>query len=165
MTVNSSSVSDLLLNPSWDILAVFCVFTVVFFYGFSAGKNKLLSLLFSVYATALVFENFPYALKTLLIKTGVFLAVFIVMHLFLNKSIFKDTKAGPWWQTIILSTLFTGILAAVFLTNILAENFYTLSPLVEKLFAGKTAVFWWLISPLPFLFFVVKNRGEAKTKG
>ncbi len=60
LLANLENVSKIISNPTWDILMIFFFLAAGFFYGISAGKNRLFASLFSIYLAILLFTNFHY---------------------------------------------------------------------------------------------------------
>lgn len=160
-------ISNILSNPSWDIIVLFFFVSVGFFYGISAGKNRFVSLLFSLYVAGFLFENFFYLDK--FIGKGnifeVFLArvfVFLIMVFLLNILFFKvfrlNTESGErkWWQIFLISLFSSGLFFSYIFHLFPSKEIFTFSPVVQNLFVSDAAFFWWLTLPLVALFLIRK---------
>ncbi|MEW5908073.1 MAG: hypothetical protein AB1643_02755 [Patescibacteria group bacterium] len=161
--IDIRSLSELISNPSWDIIVLFFFVAVGFFYGISAGKAKLISFLLSLYVAGSLFENFSYLvlflkkrtiLEIFFIKIFIFLVLLIFVNILLIK-IFSSSFTGNkrWWQTFLLSFLASGLLFSYFFHLFPTKGIFTFSPIVSNFFASDNAFFLWLILPLVALFF------------
>jgi H+/Cl- antiporter ClcA len=143
-------------------------FAFGFFYGLLAGKKKLLGALFALYVAILLFANFSYLdffapdediLDIFLFRMAGFAILVILLAILFNKTIFLGPERKKrWWQVFVLSFLEVGLLMSALIQLLPAKNLFDFSPAVETLFASEDAFFWWLILPLPALFFIVRNK-------
>jgi hypothetical protein len=157
--MNLQSISALFHNPSWDVIAVFAFIAVGFFYGISAGRSKLLALLFSLYVSGFIFEN-VYYLKTndVFLRILAFLFILVIVTILFSKVLAHTYEYGSlnWFKSLILSFMSTGLLFSYFFHILPGREIFTFSPLVQNIFASNGAFFWWLTLPLVALFFVRK---------
>lgn len=158
-----NQISALLRNPSWDIIVVFVFIALGFFYGIFAGKSKLVSLLFSLYVSGFLFENFYYLNKLaggrgvfeeFLIKAAVFVVLAAILTFLFSKSLSGDYSSTRknWWKSLLLSFACAGLLLSYIFHFFPAREIFTFSPLIQNLFASNAAFFWWLIIPFIALF-------------
>lgn len=163
------AISKILGNPTWDLLAVFFFIAAGFFYGISSGKNKLIAVLFSLYISALIFENFSYLgfmekgrplLEVFIFRGAVFTALIFVLAVLFNRLLYRSAISGTkvWWEIFVLSFLEAGLLMSFVFQLLPAKDLFAFSPLVKNIFASSSAFFWWLILPIIALFVIVRKR-------
>jgi len=155
-------------NPTWDILVLFFFLATGFFYGILAGKKKLLSVLFSLYISILLWNNFPYlnALTqgkelqdAFLFQLTSFLVFIIILAILFNKTIFRGSvKSKKWWPVFILSFLEIGLFTSAIFQFLPTKEMFSFSPITEILFASEKAFFWWAVLPLISLFFILRKK-------
>lgn len=166
--LNISYISSVLSHPTWDLIAVFLFVAVGFFYGWMAGKARLLSVLLGIYIAQLLFVNMHFLnfflagrtlLETFLMRVTVFLALVAVLsHLFFKtflRSVPEDEKV--WWKTFALSFLEVGLLMASVFALLPAVELFQFSPVVKYVFASPDAFLWWLVLPLAALFIIMRR--------
>ena len=163
--VNVETISKILANPSWDLIAILFFVAAGFFYGITLGKTKLVAVLLSLYVSALVFENFSYLdqfikgqsfLNVLLFRILVFAILVVLLAILFNRFLSIDRISGTreWWKIFILSFLGVGLLISFVFRFLPAKEIFNFSPIVKNLFASSRTFFWWLTLPLVALFFV-----------
>ena len=161
-------INAILGNPSWDIIVLFAFTAVGFFYGISAGKTRVVSVLFSFYVAGFLFENFYYLDS--IIKEGTMIEVFLsriflffLIVLALNALFSRfieshcEQSEKNWWHVLLLSFLSTGLLFSYLFHLFPAREIFTFSPIVPGFFASNSAFFWWLTLPLVALF-IARNK-------
>lgn len=160
-------ISLLLHNPSWDVIVIFAFIAIGFFYGISAGRSKLLALLFSFYVSGFLFENFYYLDKvvrggtmteTFLFRIFIFVLIAVILTILFSKILAVSYENGSknWAKSFLLSFVSTGLLFSYFFHIFPGREIFTFSPLVQNLFASNSAFFWWLVLPLVALFIARK---------
>ena len=158
-----NQISQLLRNPSWDIVVFFAFIALGFFYGIAAGRRRLISFLLSIYISGFLFENFHYLERLIrgesLVSTffaRVFFFFLIVLAVSALLSSFIEGHGAPneknWLHSLGLSFLGAGLLFSYFFHLFPAREIFEFSPLIQKLFASDSAFFWWLTLPLVSLF-------------
>ncbi len=165
---NLEAVSKILAHPTWDIMAVFFFIAAGFFYGITAGKSRLISLLFSLYVSGLLIGNSFYAdaikgrtlLETFLFRGAVFAVLVILLMILFNRLLTRDGISGSrsWWQVFLLSFLEVGLFMSLVFRLLPAREIFVFSPVVENVFASSKAFFWWLVLPIIALFVIVRKR-------
>lgn len=166
---NLETISKILSHPTWDILAVFFFIAAGFFYGISSGKTRLIAVLFSLYVSAVIFENFSYIgfiwkgrplPEVFIFRSAVFAVLIFLLTFLFNKFLYHSTVSGTkvWWEIFILSFLEVGLLVSFIFQLLPAKELFTFSPLIENIFASSLAFFWWLVLPIIALFVIVKKR-------
>ncbi|MBI4691889.1 MAG: hypothetical protein HY773_00360 [Candidatus Terrybacteria bacterium] len=152
-----------LSNPSWDVIIIFAFIAVGFFYGISAGRSNLLSLLFSLYIAGFIFENFYYLdnlvkgqnmMEVFLFRAFIFAVLAGVLFILFSQVLVSGYDSGVknWWKSLLLSFMATGLLFSFLFHLFPAKEIFTFSPMVQSLFASDSAFFWWLSLPLVALF-------------
>ncbi|MCF7835839.1 MAG: hypothetical protein K9M15_01840 [Candidatus Marinimicrobia bacterium] len=170
--LNIKTLTAVVYNPTWDIIVLFFFLATGFFYGVLAGKKKLLSVLFSLYISLLLFENLPYlekltrdksALESFWIQLSAFLIVITILAILFNKTVFRgNLKSKRWWQIFILSILEVGLFVSSIFRLLPAQEMFTFSPITEMLFSSEKSFFWWIILPLITFFFILRKKDTAK---
>ena len=166
---NLETISKILTHPTWDLMVIFFFIAAGFFYGISAGKTRLIAVLFSLYVSAIVFENFSYLdfltksrplIEVFLVRSAIFGILVVLLAMLFNKHLSRDYTSGTkvWWQIFLLSFLEVGLLMSFIFQLLPAKELFTFSPIVENIFASSRAFFWWLTLPLVALFVTVKKR-------
>lgn len=159
------SVSALMSNPSWDVMALAIFVALGFMYGVWGGRGRLVAVLFALYASKLLFDNFRFIDRFIanlpdsqlfFAHAGIFAALVILLSFVFAKSFSGRVMVGErWWQMFLLSFLEVGIAASILFSILPSRELYTFSPLVELLFASPNALFWWLLAPVPALYFAI----------
>lgn len=163
MTGQLEQINHLLSNPSWDLIAIFAFVAFGFFYGISVGKSKLLSLLFSLYVSGFLFENFYYLdkivkgrtiIEEFLFRGFIFAAIVVVLTILFSKVFGGSYESGRrnWWKSLLLSFISAGLLFSYLFHLFPAREIFTFSPIIQNIFASDSAFFWWLTLPLVALF-------------
>ncbi|MFH0803525.1 MAG: hypothetical protein V1877_00170 [Candidatus Tagabacteria bacterium] len=166
---NLETISKILTHPTWDLLVVFFFVAAGFFYGITSGKAKLISALFSLYISGLIFENFSYLdfltkgrtlIETFLFRGSAFAILVILLTFLFNRVLSRDYVSGTreWWKVFFLSFLETGLLMSFIFQLLPAKELFNFSPIVQNIFASSRAFFWWLTLPLVALFFIARKR-------
>lgn len=166
---NLETISKILTHPTWDLLAIFFFVAIGFFYGITLGKTKLIAVLFSLYISGFVFENFSYLdfltkgrplFEAFLFRATAFGILIIILTFLFNRVLSRDYTSGTreWWKIFLLSFLETGLLMSFIFQLLPAKQLFSFSPLVENVFASSRAFFWWLTLPLVALFFIARRR-------
>ena len=160
-------INILLRNPSWDLLAIFALIAIGFFYGISAGRSKLLALLFSLYVSGFLFENFYYLdqlvkgrtlMEEFLFRSFIFATIVVVLTILFARVLGAgyESSARNWWKSLLLSFMSAGLLFSYLFHLFPGREIFTFSPLIQNLFASGSAFFWWLTLPLIALFLARK---------
>jgi len=170
------AISKILTNPTWDILVLFFFLALGFFYGITAGIKRLLSMLFAIYVSILLFINFKYLdffvegksiLEVFFFRLVIFLILIVLLCIIFNKIVFSELdKNKKWTRAIILSLLLSfleiGLLISAVFQFLPAKGLFSFSPIVEKFFASEETFFWWLALPLIALFSIIVNQPKKK---
>ncbi len=161
------SINIILHNPSWDVLALFAFIAVGFFYGLSVGRSKLLALIFSLYVSGFLFENFYYLdrlviaknpMEEFLFRGFIFFILVVLTTILFSRVLISGYDSGPknWLKSFLLSFIASGLLFSYLFHVFPGKEIFTFSPLVQFLFASNAAFFWWLFAPL-FVLFITRR--------
>ncbi|MFH1956207.1 MAG: hypothetical protein ABIJ28_00975 [Patescibacteria group bacterium] len=165
--MNVEAISNILSNPSWDLIVLFVFIAVGFFYGISAGKSRMAALLISLYISGFIFENFSYLDKffkteslsvIFFYRVVAFLVLLFLINFLISKVMRLSAGVGEkkWWQVLLISFLSTGLLFSYLFHLFPAKDLFTFSPMVQNIFASDRIFFWWLTLPLVALFIIRK---------
>lgn len=150
-------------NPSWDVIVLGFFVAAGFFYGLLAGKSRLISVLLSTYLAAFIYENFRFLdflvkgrspLEVLFLRGASFFAILVIVSLIISRFFRRDWEGESWFLSFLLSFLEVGLLLALVFQFLPARELITFSPVVENVFAGEAAFFWWLVGPLVALWLI-----------
>ncbi len=147
-------------NPSWDVVLLLAILAGGFFWGtFSpGGKRKISSVILSLYVLNVIFPFIPLGSGVATLRAGVFVALLILITLFLLRALKGMGGGGSWWEVLALVILMAGFLAvsllAILHTGPAKNSMLTLSPLVNNLFGSRILVSFWTIAPLVGVLFI-----------
>ena len=149
-----------------DIVSLFVVFLVFFFYTMYFGKGRIISAVFAYYPAVLLYNIFPFGEKVLLAqgenllilnKIGLFLVFFIPLNIIINRYIFAESvhigashvfrTAGFAIALLIMILLFSHTIVSL-------DIIHHFSPMINGLFTGTTRIFLWNLAPLVLLAFL-----------
>jgi hypothetical protein len=160
-----NNTAQIFSNPAWDVVAILFLIAAGFFYGLVSGRSRLISVLIATYTAAFLFENFILlnslietrgVWEAFLIRIASFLVILVLTSFIISKFIvFGDGGGKVWWKIFVLSFLQAGLVVSIILNFMPTEGVVEFSPLVEKVFAGDSALFWWLLAPLVALWAVI----------
>jgi len=158
-----ATASQILSHPTWDIILIFVMIAIGFFYGISRGRHKMISSVINTYVSLAVFNAVPIAalaqyIKTdnlFVIKTAVFFAILLPLVFLLNRGRPRYFKSNiSWWQVFILSFIQTGLLIHIVFSFLSPDTAKNLAPLTKSFFANTNLTIWWLTIPLLFMMFL-----------
>ncbi len=161
---NFQEISEIISNPSWDWIAIFSFIAAGFFYALASGRRYLVAVLVSTYISAFIFENFRFldflvkdrgSIEVFLIRAASFFAILVLVSFAAGRLVRRDFEAKAWWQAFLLSFMEVGFLFSLMFQFLPAREIFTFSPVVENIFAGENAFFWWLVGPLVALWLVL----------
>ena len=156
-------------NPTWDILLLLFLFSMVFIYGLFAGRNKTIVLLLASYPAALLNQYIPYPAgflsrfnpsQIIFLKVFSFFVLALFIFWILGKSGLSrkeiNRKTG---QVIFLSFLSVGFWANIVFDYALkaGSEIVKLTPVTQLLFGSDLAHFVWLALPLLALFYIERK--------
>jgi hypothetical protein len=159
-------------NPSWDlfILAAWVLFSVV--YAFSTGRGRVVNILICIYIAQLLVLKAPFLVSKITGPTllpfqqlASFVAVFLVLFLFLGRYAFKTSADTKHFSTIFYSIIFSflqiGLLINIILTSMPPHIKSGFSPLIHTIFIKDPSGFIWLLAPLLFLVILGKFVADS----
>ncbi len=156
-------------HPTWDLILVFALLAIGFFYGISTGKRKIAATLIYTYVALAVFSALPLnklnqilgVKEEFFLKIGVFLIIFLLLVFLLGSRKSRGfAPAGAWWQIFLLSFLQVGLLIHTLLNFLPPEKIKILAPLTKNLFANPHLHIWWIIIPIALV--IILRRFESQ---
>lgn len=171
-TISTSSLDTAMqqLNtgaPSWDLFLVGFFVVGAGLYGLSLGKDRIVTIMISIYMALAVVAALPQFMLNVKINTSVtvqitaFFSVFVILFFFLSRQAVLNSLApnshGKWWQVIVFSFLHVGLLLSVTLSFLPPQLLTKFSPLARLIFTGEWPKFGWIIAPILAMIFVGKN--------
>lgn len=153
-----------------DFLSIIIIAGVLFIYGFYCGKEKLVSVIISLYASALIFLNFPYIKKFLFFRSSlaevnwskflIFVIIFMIVHFALNKIIASRlswNRIRHWGELLILSVLTTAVLIVIIHHILPLSSIYSITPSIDAFFSSDNVIFYTLAFPFIALYFMHRD--------
>ncbi len=161
-----ATTAQILSHPTWDIVLIFTMIAIGFFYGLSRGRHKMVSSVINTYVSLAVFNAVPIIAiahyvkieNIFIVKTAVFTAIFFPLVFLMNRGrprYFKSTIS--WWQVFLLSFIQTGLLIHIIFSFLSPEVSQNLAPLTRSFFANTNLTIWWLSIPLLFMIFLRRS--------
>ena len=161
-----TSAAQVLSHPTWDLILIFVMIAIGFFYGISRGRHKMISTVINTYVALAVFNAVP--VNTLagyfrtenlfIVKAGVFFAIFLPLVFLMNRGRPRYLRSSiAWWQVFLLSFIQAGLLIHIVFSFLPAETAKNLAPLTRSFFANTNLTVWWLGLPLLFLIFLRRS--------
>ena len=147
--------------PSWDLFILLFFIIASLLYGFSLGRERIMTILVSVYISLAIIQALPFTAdisaqigiqKVFLFQIFSFLGVFVILFFFLSRSILllsmgRDVHA-PWWQIFFFSFLHVGLIISVILSFLPQEAIIALAPWTQEVFVSAIGHFVWVVAPV-----------------
>lgn len=161
-----AATSQILSHPTWDIVLIFVMIAIGFFYGISRGRHKMVSSVINTYVSLAVFHAMPIEAiaryikieNLFIVKTAVFFAIFLPLVFLLNRGRPRYFKSNiSWWQVFLLSFIQTGLLIHIVFSFLSSETVKQLAPFTRSFFANTNLTIWWLVIPLLFMIFLRRS--------
>lgn len=161
-----ATTSQILSHPTWDIMLIFVMIAIGFFYGISRGRHKMVSSVINTYVSLAVFYAMPIEAiaryikieNLFIVKTAVFFAIFLPLVFLLNRGRPRYFKSNiSWWQVFLLSFIQTGLLIHIVFSFLSPDMAKQLAPLTKSFFANTNLTIWWLVIPLLFMIFLRRS--------
>jgi hypothetical protein len=142
-------------------------------YGVFVGRDRMVTLLLSMYLSLAVLTNAPLigtvsrwlsVQNNPTLQLGWFLGLFLLMFFLLWRSDILRGMAferGAWWESVLLVVLQVGLLASIILFLLPSAWLSSVPAVVANLFLGDIGRSFWLIAPLLFLAFLGRNTGDV----
>ena len=159
-----------IINAPQDILITVGTVLVLIAFAYKGGKDRIITLIISLYIGLLLYMNFPYAEQLLVFKASemqiwfsnviIFLVFVLVIHKIVGRVIFAaypHDAMHKWMEAIGLAAVASALLLAFVYHALPITTIYDLSPHIDKLFEPTQLFFWWLLAPFIVLFFVLKK--------
>ena len=153
----STTAQSLWSHPSWDVVLVFALLAIGFFYGISTGKKKAVTAITYTYVAFAVFSAIPLERVTQIIqikdeffvKIGLFALLFIIFILAFGRGRVRGfARPSAWWQIFFLSFTQVGLMIHILLGFLPREKIGILAPLTRSVFANPDLHVWWFIGPM-----------------
>ena len=162
----SPKTAQIFSHPTWDLILIFAMISIGFFYGLSRGRHKMVSSVLNTYIALAVFNVVP--LMTIagytkldnlfIVKIIVFFAIFLPLTFLLNRGRPRFFRSNiSWWQVFILSFIQTGLLIHIVFSFLPPDTAKNLAPLTRSVFANTNLTIWWLVIPLIFMIFLRRS--------
>lgn len=161
-----ATTSQILSHPTWDIVLIFVMIAIGFFYGISRGRHKMVSGVINTYVALAVFgavpiESIARYIKVenlFIVKTVVFFALFLPLVFFMNRGRPRYLHSNiAWWQVFLLSFIQTGLLIHIVFSFLSPETVRQLAPFTKSFFANTNLTIWWLTLPILFMIFLRRS--------
>lgn len=172
--INQAPSMDL-ANPTWDLFIYLFFLIAVILFGFALGRQRVVSILISVYLSLTVVDALPYLDKILgetdinfgifAFKFSSFIIIFVILFLVLSRSSILQDFGGPGRggliQVAIFSFLFIGLIVSIILSFLPTEALGYLSDFTKNLFISDLAKFIWIVAPIVAMGIFRGRREEA----
>ncbi len=150
-----------LSQPSWDIFLAIFFIGVIFLYGFTAGKCRLIIGIISLYISLVLEKIIPYTwIEGGLSKAGasffpfyifkiiIFVIIFsFVVFIFSKRSFYRIGDRQKWWQVMVFSFLQFGFFMSIVLVFLPVEILNSFLPLSYYFFVSDLARIVWTTTP------------------
>lgn len=159
----ATTAQSLWSHPSWDVVLIFALLAIGFFYGISTGKRKAVTAIFYTYVTFAVFSAIPTERLAelarlqdpLFLKIGIFALLFVILIFMFGRTRTRGfARPGSWWQIFLLSFTQVGLMIHILLGFLPKEKIATLAPLTKNVFANPDFHIWWFLAPIALLIFL-----------
>ena len=157
--------------PDFNLVTIVILFVLlmVFLFGVTFGRSRLLIGLLSLYVARVLESVFPYfdwlkgQLKSTdasFIHAGLFIVIFMITFVLLERSVLR-ARLGLSEASVayvgILSLLELGFLVSIASIYLPTEVYRILPPQLLEYFNTKSAQFWWSAAPILSLLFMRKH--------
>lgn len=159
----ATTAQSLWSHPTWDVVLVFALLAIGFFYGISTGKRKAVTAIIYTYVTFALLSAIPVdRLATLIqlkddlfLKIGLFAVLFILLIFVFGRTRTRGfVRPSAWWQIFLLSFTQVGLMIHILLGFLPKENIAVLAPLTKNVFANPDLHVWWFLGPMALLIFL-----------
>lgn len=168
---------DFFLYLNWqefslDLFIVAFFIAMVLLYSFVLGRNRMITIVLTLYVTLALFNSLPYlnpwldtvGIKFFAWRVILFVLVFIVLFYLLARYAFTESfqsRRGLLWQNLLYSFFLVGFIMNIILALISIEFTKNLAPFAQMVFLSVPSRFFWTLSPLAaMLFLKIKNKEE-----
>ncbi len=154
-------------NPSWDLFLVGFFVVGALLYGVSLGKDRIISIMVSIYMALAVVAALPDFVLNIKVNENytlqitAFIAIFVVLFFLLSRQAVLNSLApsthGKWWQVLLFSILHVGLLVSVTLSFMPPEMVNKFSGFTQYIFTNEWTRFGWIIAPIIAMIFVGRS--------
>ena len=154
-------------TPTWDLFIILFFIGSVFLYGFTLGRDRVLTILISIYMALAVVNTAPYisALKAevsmgqmFALKVATFVGLFVILFFLIARSAllrnFTGDVTGNWSHVFVFSVLHVGLLTSVTLSFLPLNALNHLAPITKIVFTSDPGKLAWLILPIVAMVFM-----------
>jgi len=163
-------------QPTWDLFIILFFIVAALVYGLSLGRDRVITILISVYMALAVVNSAPYIgnfqadigiNEFFMFRVSTFVVVFIALFFLMSRSALLATVAssdarGSWWQTLLFSFMHVGLLISITLSFLPPAASANLAPLTQKIFVQDIGRFIWIVAPIVAM--VVLKGGASEKK-
>lgn len=148
---------------SGDLLFLLAVFIVTFLSVVYFNKSRILSLILAFYPTAFLYNQIPFFNKLIVLNTdigkvlnklGIFLILFIIISIVINKHTSSYGDFSGFINKIGLTTCILILFMVFSYTIIDLSLFHNFSSSIDALFMGEGRAFGWSLLPFVILTFI-----------
>lgn len=165
-----------LSHPSWDVFIIAFFVVASFVYGISLGRDRIVTILVSVYMALAVVNYAPFlgtfsgsigVDKIFVVRISVFLTAFLGLFFLLSRSalsrtIAKGDEDGGIVTVLIFSVLQVGLLISLTLSFLPFDIASHLAPLTRQAFVSDYARFAWIAAPIAAMLIFGRKGGKKK---
>ncbi len=151
------TLTQLLVHFATDFFAFLVVAAVVAAFAFYFGRDRIVPLIASLYASIPLFLFFPYdtsAFGGIIVTLALWvLFVLLGMVVFSGLGAFIASGSVGLIKMLALSAATAGLILAIGIHILPVQDVYTFSAPTLALFNSTEAFFFWLVAPLAGIFF------------
>ncbi|MEK7613905.1 MAG: hypothetical protein AAB439_03485 [Patescibacteria group bacterium] len=150
------TLTTLLVHFATDFFAFLVVAAVVAAFAFYVGRDRIVPLIASLYASIPLFVFFPYDTSAFggVIVTLALWVIFVLLGLvaFSGLGAFIASGSVGLIKMIALSAVTAGLIIAISIHILPVQDVYTFSAPTLALFNSAETFFFWLVAPLAGIF-------------
>lgn len=165
-------------QPSWDLFIILFFIVAALLYGLSLGRDRVITILISVYMALAVVNFAPYigsftadvgVSQFFVVRVSTFVVVFVALFFLMSRSallatVAKSDSTGAWWQVLLFSFLHVGLLVSITLSFLPDTATANLAPITQRLFAQDNARFFWIVAPIISMILIRGGNSDKKYK-
>ena len=159
----TTTAQSLWSHPTWDVVLIFALLAIGFFYGISTGKRKAVTAIIYTYVTFALFSAIPIdrlagvvqIKDEFFLKIGLFALLFILLIFMFGRTRMRGfVRPSAWWQIFLLSFTQVGLMIHILLGFLPPDKIAMLAPLTKNVFANPNLHVWWFLGPMTLLIFL-----------
>jgi len=149
-----------------DIIIILALAIVFFGYAIIVGREKIVSVVLSIYPTSLIYSSLAFLDKLVIFTSSsraiflnkflIFIILFLVVHFILNKYLSSIFDSSGIVSTALISISATLLFIDTTARLFKLHEFYKLSPALEAYLSAPNYHSIFLILPLILIFFARK---------